>query len=55
MLKFHGRHGAIMFRKLLHSYSKVIQAQTNLEILLNKSLILMLCETNEKLFLKLLI
>ena len=36
MLKFHGPHGAIMFRKLLHSYSKGYTGANEFRDIVNK-------------------
>ena len=36
MLKFHGPHGAIMFRKLLHSYSKGYTGANEFRDIINK-------------------
>ena len=36
MLKFHGPHGAIMFRKFLHSYSKGYTGANEFRDIVNK-------------------
>ncbi len=36
MLKFHGEYGAIMFRKLLHSYSKGYTGATEFREIINR-------------------